>query len=79
MDEQQIAEIKQFLETDQGRYTKAKKTLDNIEGLEIRYQKASDAAESVVTETDEIKTGVQALQKSNKGFHLTRYKRHVLV
>ncbi|MCA9357513.1 hypothetical protein H6784_05745 [Candidatus Nomurabacteria bacterium] len=66
MDEQQIAEIKQFLETVKGRYTKAKKTLDNIEGLEIRYQKASDAAESIVTETDEIKTGVQALQNQAK-------------
>lgn len=62
MDELQIAEIKQFFDTVKSRYTKSKKTLDNIEGLEIRYQKLSDAAGKIVTETDGIKNDVLALQ-----------------
>lgn len=66
MDEQQINEIKQFLDTVKGRYTKAKKVLDNIEGLELRYQKASDATDKIVTETEEGRTEVQSLQSQAK-------------
>lgn len=66
MDELQIEELKQFLDTVKTRYTKSKRTLDNIEGLEIRFQKASDAAGKIVTESETVKTGILTLQAQAK-------------
>lgn len=66
MDEQQISEIIRFLETVKDRYSKSKKILDNVEGLEVRYQKAIVATDKIVSETGEARSEVQAFQSQAK-------------
>ncbi len=63
---QELQELRVFVDGVKTRYTKAKKVLDNIESLEVRYQKTNDAVDKIISETGETRTEIEAFHTQAK-------------
>lgn len=69
MNEDEIKQLTEQLKIAKSEYTKAKKILDNIESLEIRFQKASVLIESTQSKLEQNQTeSEQSAQKSKDMF-----------
>lgn len=69
MDAEQLKQLEQDLKNAKAEYVKAKKVLDNIQSLEIRYQKAAELIDSVKTTIEsrqvEIDKNAQSIKVTN--------------